>query len=107
MNLLEKNINAISKLCDKYHVNSLYMFGSITTNKFHKDSDTDLIVDFKPIKLNNYADNYFDFKFSLEDLLNRRIDLIEEKVINNPFLKKSIDNTKQIVYGQQNKGLAI
>ncbi len=107
MNLLEKNIDGISDLCDKYHVNSLHMFGSILTNKFHKDSDIDLLVTFKPMSLKKYADNYFDLKFSLEDLLDRRIDLIEEKVIKNPFLKKSIDTTKQLVYGQRDKNLAV
>lgn len=47
----------------------------------------------------DYADNYFDLKYSLQDLLDREVDLLEEKGIRNPILKKSIDNTKQLVYG--------
>ena len=107
MNLLDKNIDAISGLCDKYHVDSLYVFGSILTNKFNDESDIDLLVTFRPMKLKHYADNYFDFKFSLEDLLQRDTDLLEEKVIKNPFLRKSIDNTKQLVYGQRIKSMAV
>ena len=107
MNLVDKNIGVISGLCNKYQVDSLYVFGSILTDKFNDESDIDLLVKFKPMKLKQYADNYFDFKFSLEDLLLRHIDLLEEKVIKNPFLKKSIDNTKQLVYGQRFKGLAV
>jgi len=94
-------------LCEKYHVKNLHIFGSVLTGKFHKESDFDLIVTFKPIDLKSYADNYFDFKFSLEDLLNRRIDLLEEKAIKNPFLKKAIDSTKILVYGQPDKSLAV
>ncbi len=107
MNLIENNIDTVCVLCDQYDVNSLYMFGSILTSKFNVDSDIDMVVTFKPMKLNSYADNYFDFKFSLEDLLNRNIDLIEDKMITNPFLKQSIDATKQLIYGQRSKGLAV
>ena len=100
MNIVEKNINRIKKLCDKYNVNKLYIFGSILTDKFNRNSDIDFAVSFGQVELNKYADNYFDFKFSLEDLFCRPIDLLEEKTINNPFLKKSIDTSKKLIYGQ-------
>ena len=99
MNIVDKNINSIKQLCRKHNVAKLYIFGSVLTGKFDQDSDVDLLVTFKPIKLEKYADNYFDFKFSLEDLLHRPIDLLEEKAIKNPFLKNSIDATKQVIYG--------
>ncbi len=99
MNVIDKNITSIKQLCEKHKVAKLYIFGSVLTDKFDQDSDIDLLVTFKPIKLEKYADNYFDFKFSLEDLLHRPIDLLEEKVIKNPFLKNSIDATKQVIYG--------
>lgn len=107
MNLLEKNRALIHELCRKYHVENLYVFGSILTNKFEKESDVDLIVTFKPIELKTYADNYFDLKFSLEDLLNRKVDLLEEKALKNPFLIESIDSNKVLIYGQRDKSLAV
>ena len=99
MNLIEKNIEKLKKLCDKYYVSRLYVFGSIINNNFRDDSDIDFLVTFDPVELNKYADNYFDFKFSLEDLFNRKIDLLEEKAIKNPFLKQSIDKSKELIYG--------
>jgi len=99
MNLIEKNINTISLLCELHKVNHLYVFGSILTDKFSEKSDVDLIVDFKEIELLKYADNYFDFKFSLEDVLKRPIDLLEEKAIKNPYFKESIDKQKKLIYG--------
>ena len=99
MNLIDQNINSISKLCESHKVNHLYAFGSVLTNKFSEKSDIDLIVDFKDIELLKYADNYFDFKFSLEDLLKRHIDLLEEKAIKNPYFKQSVDNQKKLIYG--------
>lgn len=107
MNIIEKNIASINRLCDKYFVDTLYVFGSVLSSNFNKSSDIDLIVSFKSIDLNDYADNYFDFKFSLEELLNRKIDLIEEKVIKNPFLIRSINSSKKVIYGGKNKRMAI
>jgi uncharacterized protein len=99
MDLVESNIEAIKTLCKKHHVSRLFIFGSVLTNRFKKDSDIDLIVDFQGIDLYNYADNYFDLKDSLEHLFNREVDLLEDKAIHNPYLRQSIDSSKQLIYG--------
>ena len=99
MKLIEKNIDRLKQLCNKYKVAKLYVFGSVINSRFSKESDIDFLVTFDNVELQEYADNYFDLKFSLEDLFNRDIDLLEEKAIKNPFLKKSIDNSKKLIYG--------
>ena len=99
MDLLEKNIDKLTNLCIKYNVLKLYVFGSALNKKFGNDSDIDFLITFGNVDLNDYADNYFDFKFSLEDLFKREIDLLEEKTIKNPFLKQSIDYSKKLLYG--------
>jgi uncharacterized protein len=98
MNELTTYINDISKLCETHKVKSLYAFGSVLTEKFNKESDIDLIVDFSNISVEDYADNYFDFKFSLQDILKRPIDLLEDKAIKNPYLKESIYMHRKLIY---------
>ena len=49
--------------------------------------------------MEDYFDNYFDFKYSLEDLFGREVDLFEEQTIKNPYLKKNVDATKALIYG--------
>jgi hypothetical protein len=46
----------------------------------------------------DYADNYFDLKFSLEDTFKRPVDLLEEKAIINPYFKRAIDKNMQLIY---------
>lgn len=99
MNELYTYLNDISKLCETHKVKSLYAFGSVLTEKFNSESDIDLIVDFSNISVEDYADNYFDFKFSLQDILKRPIDLLEDKAIKNPYLKESIYKQRELVYG--------
>lgn len=107
MDIIEKNIEKINALCLKYNVSELYAFGSVLTERFDKNSDIDLLVDFDDMNVAAYADNYFDFKFSLENIFSRKVDLLENKAIKNPFLKKSIDSSKKIIYGQRDKSLVV
>jgi len=86
MNILETYTSDIKKLCESHKVKSLYAFGSVLTERFNGESDIDLIVDFSNIEVEDYADNYFDFKFSLQDILKRPIDLLEEKAIKKTNL---------------------
>jgi len=99
MNLISQNIELINELCKSHKVKHLYAFGSVLTDKFNEQSDIDLIVDFRDIQLLDYADNYFDLKFSLEDTLKRSVDLLEEKAIKNPYFKKAIEKNRQLIYG--------
>ncbi|MBS1572585.1 MAG: nucleotidyltransferase domain-containing protein [Bacteroidetes bacterium] len=99
MNILNQYISEIKKLCEFHKVKRLYVFGSVLTNDFNSKSDIDLIVEFTNIEVEDYADNYFDFKFSLQDILNRPIDLLEEKAIKNPYFKQSVNQQRQLIYG--------
>ena len=95
MKLIERNLAQIVALCKKHKVVALYVFGSALTNKFNKDSDVDfsVIFDRDPLPLMKYGDNYFNFKFALEDLLHRDVDLIEYNAIRNPYFKEELDET--------------
>lgn len=99
MKLIETNIQKIAALCKKYKVNKLFVFGSILTNRFNDDSDVDLVVSFNKTEVSDYFDNYFDFKYALEELFGREVDLLEEQTIKNPYLKKNVDATKALIYG--------
>jgi uncharacterized protein len=95
---LERYIGEIRMLCKKNKVSALYVFGSVLTDKFSDKSDIDLIVDIDSSDPIDYADNYFNLKFALEELLSRRIDLLENKAIKNPLLRENIDNSKTLLY---------
>jgi Predicted nucleotidyltransferases len=90
--------NALTQLCIKNKVKSLYVFGSVLTSRFNNDSDIDMIVDIDSTNPLEYANYYFNLKFALQDLLNRPIDLLENKAIRNSYLRQEIDNSKQLIY---------
>ena len=90
---------SIKSLCEKHKVREIYDFGSVLGSDFNEASDIDLLVNFDSMDLKSYADNYFDFKFSLEELFKRSVDLVEESALTNPYFKSAISNSRQLVYG--------
>jgi predicted nucleotidyltransferase len=44
-----------------------------------------MIVEFNQMPLENCANNYFDFKFTLQNIPNRSVDLLKEQAIKNPY----------------------
>ena len=97
--IIKNNLNTLEKLCKKNKVEKLYVFGSVLTENFNINSDLDFIVSFEnTIHELDYADVYFDFLFSLENIFGREIDLITEKSLRNPFFIEEIEKTKQLIY---------
>ncbi len=90
----------ISKLCKQHHVIRLYLFGSFAKNTATAQSDIDFLVTFGNVDLYNYFDNYLNFKEKLESIYNRKVDLVEEQTIKNPFLLQSINQSKQLIWTQ-------
>ena len=99
MQIEKTQIDKIQKLCKANKVKSLFAFGSVTREDFNESSDIDLIVDFNENDPFAYTDLYFNLKQSLEDLLNRQIDLLEERAIRNRFFREQLDKTKVKLYG--------
>ena len=97
---LDGYISSLKKLCQVNKVKSLYVFGSVLNDKFNENSDIDLLVDIDSSDPFEYADNYFNLKFSLQELFERLVDLLENKSIKNPFIRQYIDSSKFLIYAK-------
>ncbi len=96
--LIENNIEPIKHILQKHNVKRAFVFGSICTDKFNKDSDVDMIVAFQKRYFDNYVDNYLSLESELSELLHRNIDLVQEDTIQNPYFIQSINKTKTPIY---------
>lgn len=106
MNILNQHIDQIRKLCELNNVSALFAFGSVITDNFKQESDIDLIVEIEDNDPISYSDKYFNIKFSIQDILKRKIDLLEQKAIRNGFIKSEIDKTKVQIYGKGSASMA-
>jgi len=108
MKIIAEHKQEILKLCIKYNVLQLFVFGSIAKGNYSENSDIDFMVYFKPdISLENYADNFFDFIHELESVFNRKIDMISGKAMKNPYFIAEVEQTKKLVYEHTNQKIAV
>jgi predicted nucleotidyltransferase len=100
MNVEVKNrISQLVILCEKYRVATMHLFGSATTDTFNEHSDIDFLISFHSnVTLEEYADNYFDLMFEMEELFGRKVDLVAENTLSNPYFIQSVEQTKQLIY---------
>jgi len=100
--LIKEKYDDFIDLCRSHKVDKIYAFGSSITNHFDPDkSDIDIIV---KIDIDDPADRgeaLLSLWDNLEILFNRKVDLLTEDSIRNPYLKSNIDRTKKLIYDRE------
>lgn len=92
-------------LCKSRQVASVFAFGSTVNGKFNTDtSDVDLLVQLNINDPIEYGETLLALWDELEFFFKRKVDLLTEDSIKNPYLKKSIDDSKVLIYdGEREK----
>jgi predicted nucleotidyltransferase len=97
--LLEKHKNKIKQICKMLKISKMYVFGSVLTNNFNNNSDIDFLISFaNDISIEEYTDNYFELHDKLKSLLHRKVDIVTEKMLANPYFIESINENKLLFY---------
>ena len=90
----------IISLFEKHKIKDAYLFGSALTDSFGEKSDVDFLVNFNDdLEPLEKGELMWSLRFSLEDSLNRPIDLITESSLKNPYFIEELNETKQKIYG--------
>lgn len=94
-----KQATGFKILCQKHKVKYLYAFGSATGENFNDQrSDIDLLVEIDepdPIERGEKLISLWD---NFEYFFQRKVDLLTDTSIRNPYLRKSIDSSKILIY---------
>jgi predicted nucleotidyltransferase len=98
MDFLSQHSDQIAALCKKHKVLELSAFGSVVRNELTPESDVDLVAQFGNVPLDDYADNYFDLCDALEELLQRKVDLVVDKSVKNPYFREELEETKKLLF---------
>jgi predicted nucleotidyltransferase len=97
--IIEKYQDAIGRICDRFGVRTLEVFGSATGARFDPDaSDLDFIVQFVNEQPGGYADRFLGLAEALEQLFDRHVDLLTERCIRNPYFRKTVDASRKKLY---------
>jgi hypothetical protein len=97
--LVQNKLQEIISECKEHSVESISLFGSAAKGSMNEGSDIDFLVQFsEAIDVLDYANNYFSLLEKLEQILNRKIDLLSVKSLKNPVLKEEIYQSKIDLY---------
>jgi predicted nucleotidyltransferase len=96
---IDHHRTVIEELCRRYHVRRLDLFGSAATDAFDAAvSDLDFLVEFDATPTMSRADQYFGLIEALEDLFQRKIDLVTVQSLRNPYFIRAVSETRLTVY---------
>lgn len=90
----------LQNLCRRFGVRRLDIFGSAAHGDFDPArSDFDFLVEFDADAPDARSlKSYFRFKESLEALFGRGVDLVEAGALRNPYVKASIERSRETVF---------
>ena len=105
MNTIEKlnkngvflDYNEIARLCQKYRVKELSVFGSSIRDDFKEESDVDFLISYLE-EMDNTLIDMVRLNNELSELVNRKTDLVEKEALQNPIRKKIILSTAEVIY---------
>ena len=87
----------ISEFCLRWRVVEFALFGSALRADFRPDSDVDVLVTFsKEAQISLF--DLVQMKLDLEKIFHRPVDIIEKDALENPFRKREILRTAQVIY---------
>lgn len=87
----------IAEFCRKWRIKELSLFGSVLRDDFRPDSDVDVLVllgEGVPWDLFDWVDMIDELK----GIFGRDVDLVEKTAITNPFRRRNILRSHQVIY---------
>lgn len=97
--LIERRRGELEELCRRFRVKTLEVFGSAADGAWDPvHSDLDFLVEFLPLDDGRTAPDYFGLLHALEDLFRRKIDLVMDRAVRNPYFRRGVDQTRRMIY---------
>ncbi len=90
-------LDAIESFCRKWQIREMSLFGSVLRDDFTPESDVDVLVKFEPEAHWSLWD-FIDLRDELSRLFQREVDVVSERGLRNPFRRREILGSRQVVY---------
>ena len=89
--------NRVQAVCRELFLRRLELIGSATRDDFSESSDIDVLVTFASDE--RLFERYFSLKEKLENIFSRKVDVIEERAIRNPYFRQAVEKNRIRIYG--------
>ena len=99
---LEAVQSELNAICREFDLQQLDLIGSAVRDDFSPESDIDVLVTFQGD--DNLVYRFFGLKDRLEQLFGRKVDVIEERAIRNPYFKGAVNQDRKQIYAATSHG---
>ena len=99
---LKISSDEIAEFCQKWSIEELALFGSVLNDRFHAESDIDILLSFQPNSRQGLL-TLAKIKHELESLVSRDVDIVLKEAIlksDNWIRRREILQTAQVIYEQ-------
>ena len=87
----------LAKICHRYNIRRLALFGSALRDDFSDESDVDMLVEFEPGKTPGFK--FITLEEELSRLVGRTVDLVTFKALNR-HLRNDVLNQAEECFAQ-------
>jgi uncharacterized protein len=87
----------IKDFCRRWKISEFSLFGSVLREDYGPESDIDVLISFEP-EIPWSLFDWMDMIEELQEILGRKVDLVEKSGLRNPFRRQSILSTRQVIY---------
>jgi predicted nucleotidyltransferase len=87
----------VENFCRHWQVVEFSLFGSAIRDDFRPDSDVDVLVSFS-IHAHASLFDLVQMQIELEEIFGHPVDLVEKEAIRNPYRKREILGSAQVIY---------
>lgn len=95
-------------LCRVHGVDKMHAFGSAVTDHFDPaKSDIDLLVSTGIEDPAERGESLLSLWDDLESFFGRKVDLVTENSLRNPFLRASIERSKFLIYDRMREEVSV
>ncbi len=102
-NRLQVDYEKIVQFCEQFGIIRLGVFGSVLRDDFRaggkNPSDVDLLIEFAPDQKVSWA-MWLELQETSENLFQRKVDLVQKRLLANPYRRAEILKTNCTVYEQ-------
>jgi predicted nucleotidyltransferase len=93
--------DAIVEFCRKWRIREMSLFGSVlNVEEFRPESDVDVLVVFEegPRDWGPWGSKREEMSMELGTIFERKADIVERRLVKNPFIRHSILTTHRKIY---------
>lgn len=94
---IELHRSSLENACREFSLRRMDLVGSAARADFQCDRDVDFLVTFEGDS--RLFHRYFGLKERLEAIFQRQVDLIEERAVRNPYVRRALQKDRVKVYG--------